>query len=178
MARRWGGGLELALHCHYRTISGGAFVAFPEVFLGLVPGWGGTQLLPNLIGIDAAVTVIVDNALAQNKVTPGPKAAKLGIAAAVFEPADFLERSLEWAAGVLDGDVTVARPEADRSAWDDAIARARAVVAARTPPRARPLGRGGRDRPPPRGRRAPPPHRLPGRPARGRVARPRPSRGG
>jgi 3-hydroxyacyl-CoA dehydrogenase len=127
-----GGGLELALHCQHRTIASTAVVAFPEVFLGLVPGWGGTQLLPNLIGIDAAVSVIVENALAQNKVTPGPKAAKLGIADAVFEPADFLERSLEWAVGVLNGDVTVARPEADRSAWDDAIARARGVVAGRT----------------------------------------------
>ncbi|WP_299957109.1 3-hydroxyacyl-CoA dehydrogenase NAD-binding domain-containing protein [uncultured Modestobacter sp.] len=127
-----GGGLELALHCHHRTIASTAVVAFPEVFLGLVPGWGGTQLLPNLIGIDAAVGVIVDNALAQNKVTPAPKAAALGIADAVFEPADFLERSLEWAAGVLSGDVAVRRPEVDRSAWDDAIARARGIVAART----------------------------------------------
>ncbi|MCZ2827051.1 MULTISPECIES: 3-hydroxyacyl-CoA dehydrogenase NAD-binding domain-containing protein [unclassified Modestobacter] len=127
-----GGGLELALHCHHRTIASTAVVAFPEVFLGLVPGWGGTQLLPELVGIDAAVTVIVENALAQNKVTPGPKAAELGIADAVFEPADFLERSLEWAAGVLAGDVTVRRPEVDRSAWDDAIGRARQLVAART----------------------------------------------
>ncbi|MGY1986633.1 3-hydroxyacyl-CoA dehydrogenase NAD-binding domain-containing protein [Blastococcus sp. SYSU DS0669] len=127
-----GGGLELALHCHYRTISAGAAVGFPEVFLGLVPGWGGTQLLPNLIGIDPAVTVIVENALAQNKMTPAAEAAKLGIADALFEPADFLERSLEWAVGVLDGSVPVSRPEVDRSAWDDAIARARGIVAART----------------------------------------------
>ncbi|MCF6733799.1 3-hydroxyacyl-CoA dehydrogenase [Blastococcus sp. KM273129] len=127
-----GGGLELALHCHYRTISGTAAVGFPEAFLGLVPGWGGTQLLPNLVGIDAAVTVIVENALAQNKMTPAPKAAKLGIADALFEPADFLERSLEWAVGVLDGSVTVSRPEVDRSAWDAAIERGRAIVAGRT----------------------------------------------
>jgi 3-hydroxyacyl-CoA dehydrogenase/enoyl-CoA hydratase/carnithine racemase len=127
-----GGGLELALHCDHRTIATTAVVAFPEVFLGLVPGWGGTQLLPNLIGVDPAVTVIVENALSQNKVTPGPKAAKLGIADAVFEPADFLERSLEWAARVVAGDVTVSRPEVDRSAWDDAVARARHVVQART----------------------------------------------
>ncbi|MCO7221859.1 3-hydroxyacyl-CoA dehydrogenase NAD-binding domain-containing protein [Klenkia sp. PcliD-1-E] len=127
-----GGGLELALHAQYRTISGGAFVAFPEVFLGLVPGWGGTQLLPRLVGIDAAVTVVVENALAQNQMTCGPRAAKLGIADALFEPADFLERSLEWAAGVLTGAVTVSRREVDRGAWDDAIARARQVVAART----------------------------------------------
>src|ERR687886_1606246 len=57
-----GGGLEVALHCAYRTIASTAVVAFPEVFLGLVPGWGGTQLLPNLIGIDPAVTVVVENA--------------------------------------------------------------------------------------------------------------------
>ncbi len=98
-----GGGLELALHADHRTISAGAFVAFPEVFLGLVPGWGGTQLLPHLIGIDAAVSVIVENALAQNRMTSGPRAAKLGIADALFAPADFLESSLEWAAGVLTG---------------------------------------------------------------------------
>ncbi|MFQ1003765.1 3-hydroxyacyl-CoA dehydrogenase NAD-binding domain-containing protein [Modestobacter sp. SSW1-42] len=127
-----GGGLELALHCHHRTIASTAVVAFPEVFLGLVPGWGGTQLLPALTGIDAAVTVIVENALAQNKTTPGPKAAQLGIADAVFEPADFLERSLEWAAGVVSGQVTVTRREPDTTGWDDAIARARGVVAART----------------------------------------------
>ena len=63
-----GGGLELALHCRLPDDRRRpAMVAFPEVFLGLVPGWGGTQLLPNLIGIDPAVTVIVENALAQNK---------------------------------------------------------------------------------------------------------------
>ncbi|MEU2347889.1 3-hydroxyacyl-CoA dehydrogenase NAD-binding domain-containing protein [Modestobacter sp. NPDC049651] len=127
-----GGGLELALHCSYRTIATTAAVAFPEVFLGLVPGWGGTQLLPQLVGIDAAVTVIVENALAQNRTTPGPRAAQAGIADVLLEPADFLERSLEWAAGVLRGEVAVRRPEVDRSAWDDAIARARQVVAART----------------------------------------------
>ncbi|HJX43298.1 MAG TPA: 3-hydroxyacyl-CoA dehydrogenase NAD-binding domain-containing protein, partial [Geodermatophilus sp.] len=127
-----GGGLELALHCGYRTVASTAVVAFPEVFLGLVPGWGGTQLLPHLVGIDAAVTVVVENALAQNRVTPGPEAASTGIADAVFEPADFLERSLEWAVGVLTGDVTVSRPAVDPSAWDDAIARARGIVAART----------------------------------------------
>ena len=47
-----GGGLELALHCHYRTLSppACAALALPECFLGLVPGWGGTQLLPHLVG--------------------------------------------------------------------------------------------------------------------------------
>ncbi|MCW2622923.1 MAG: 3-hydroxyacyl-CoA dehydrogenase, NAD-binding protein, partial [Frankiales bacterium] len=99
-----GGGLELALHCDYRTISSGVpALAFPECFLGLVPGWGGTQLLPRLIGPDAAVTVIVDNALSQNRTLKGRQAFALGIADALFEPADFLEESLAWAAGVLTG---------------------------------------------------------------------------
>ena len=63
-----GGGLELALHCTYRTISSGVpAVAFPECFLGLLPGWGGTYLLPRLIGPAKALKVIVENPLSQNR---------------------------------------------------------------------------------------------------------------
>ncbi|WFE34442.1 3-hydroxyacyl-CoA dehydrogenase NAD-binding domain-containing protein [Micromonospora sp. WMMD975] len=113
-----GGGLELALHCHYRTLSAGAAaLALPEVSLGLVPGWGGTQLLPNLIGIPAATQVILQNPLMQNKMLKPKQAAEMGIADVLLEPADFLERSLEWAAGVVRGEVTVSRPEVDRDMW-------------------------------------------------------------
>ncbi|MBQ1012255.1 enoyl-CoA hydratase/isomerase family protein [Micromonospora sp. M51] len=113
-----GGGLELALHCHYRTLSGGAAaLALPEVSLGLVPGWGGTQLLPNLIGIPAATQVIIQNPLMQNKMLKPKQAAELGIADVLLEPADFLERSLEWASGVVRGQVTVTRPEVDKDMW-------------------------------------------------------------
>ncbi|WP_444950434.1 3-hydroxyacyl-CoA dehydrogenase NAD-binding domain-containing protein [Micromonospora ureilytica] len=113
-----GGGLELALHCHYRTLSGGAAaLALPEVSLGLVPGWGGTQLLPNLIGIPAATQVIIQNPLMQNKMLKPKQAAELGMADILLEPADFLERSLEWAAGVVRGQVTVTRPEVDKDMW-------------------------------------------------------------
>jgi 3-hydroxyacyl-CoA dehydrogenase/enoyl-CoA hydratase/carnithine racemase len=106
-----GGGLEIALHCAYRTISAGAgMVAFPECFLGLVPGWGGAYLLPRLIGPARALKVIIENPLSQNKMLGGPEAFELGIADAMFEPADFLEESLRWASGVLAGTVTVARP--------------------------------------------------------------------
>ncbi|MEU7587385.1 3-hydroxyacyl-CoA dehydrogenase NAD-binding domain-containing protein [Micromonospora sp. NPDC049230] len=113
-----GGGLELALHCHYRTLSGGAAaLALPEVSLGLVPGWGGTQLLPNLIGIPAATQVIIQNPLMQNKMLKPKQAAELGIADILLEPADFLERSLEWAADVVRGRVTVTRPEVDKDMW-------------------------------------------------------------
>jgi 3-hydroxyacyl-CoA dehydrogenase/enoyl-CoA hydratase/carnithine racemase len=117
-----GGGLELALHCHYRTLSGGAAaLALPEVLLGLVPGWGGTQLLPNLIGIAPAAQVIIQNPLTQNKMLKPAQAAELGIADALLEPADFLERSLEWAAGVVRGEVTVTRPEVDKDMWDGVL---------------------------------------------------------
>ena len=126
-----GGGLELALHCRYRTISSGVpALAFPEVFLGLIPGWGGSQLLPNLIGAEAAVTVIVENALNQNRMLKGPQAFKLGIADVMFEPADFLEQSMVWAAGVVRGDITVERAEIDRSdaAWQGALARGKGIA--------------------------------------------------
>ncbi|MFD6692484.1 3-hydroxyacyl-CoA dehydrogenase NAD-binding domain-containing protein [Micromonospora aurantiaca (nom. illeg.)] len=113
-----GGGLELALHCHYRTLSAGAAaLALPEVSLGLIPGWGGTQLLPNLIGIPAATQVIIQNPLMQNKMLKPKQAAEMGIADVLLEPADFLERSLEWAAGVVRGEVTVTRPEVDKDMW-------------------------------------------------------------
>jgi 3-hydroxyacyl-CoA dehydrogenase/enoyl-CoA hydratase/carnithine racemase len=116
-----GGGLEVALHCHYRTISGGAnAIALPEVSIGLVPGWGGTQLLPNLIGIAPAAQVILQNPLTQKTLRP-KDARELGIADVLFEPADFLERSLEWAAGVVRGEVTVERPEIDREMWDGVL---------------------------------------------------------
>ena len=61
-----GGGLELGLACNYRTLATTAFTALPEVFLGLVPGWGGATLLPKLIGPEKAVQVIILNALNNN----------------------------------------------------------------------------------------------------------------
>ena len=125
-----GGGLELALHCHYRTVSAAASaIALPECFLGLLPGWGGAYLLPNLIGADRAVQVIIENPLSQNKMLQGPEAAALGIADALFEGADFLERSLEWAARVVSGSVVPERADVDRGeAWDAAVARGKAFA--------------------------------------------------
>jgi 3-hydroxyacyl-CoA dehydrogenase/enoyl-CoA hydratase/carnithine racemase len=132
-----GGGLELALHCSYRTISSGVTaVAFPECFLGLLPGWGGTYLLPHLIGPAQALKVIIENPLSQNRMLRGPQAHSLGIADAMFEPADFLAESLRWAAVVLRGDAPprpLRRPSrGDPSPspqtpwdWDQAVAGAR-----------------------------------------------------
>jgi 3-hydroxyacyl-CoA dehydrogenase len=57
-----GGGLELALACHYRVAAPGAQVALPEVKLGLLPGAGGTQRLPRAVGLEAALNMIVSGA--------------------------------------------------------------------------------------------------------------------
>nr|BFE81499.1 hypothetical protein GCM10020093_041000 [Planobispora longispora] len=124
-----GGGLEVALHCTYRTISSGVpAVALPECFLGLVPGWGGTQLLPRLIGPANALKLIIENPLAQNRMIKGRDAFKLGIADAMFEGADFLEESLRWAAQVLRGEVTVSRTDHTAEDWSKTIADARFLL--------------------------------------------------
>src|SRR3954451_17831139 len=63
-----GGGVELALHCDARTIAANVrHFAAPECFLGIVPGWGGTQLIPRLVGARDAVTVIVETAMDRNR---------------------------------------------------------------------------------------------------------------
>ena len=128
-----GGGLEVALHCTYRTVSSGAAaISFPECFLGLVPGWGGTFLLPRLIGPANAVKVIIDNALSQNKQLKPHEVLRLGIADVLLEPADFLEESLLWVAGVVTGAIEVPRAEVDHGeAWTATIAAARASLDAR-----------------------------------------------
>ena len=73
-----GGGLELALGCHARIASPQARLGLPEVRLGLVPGAGGTQRLPRLIDVEAALELIVTGELA-----PAAKALELGIVDAV-----------------------------------------------------------------------------------------------
>ncbi|BDZ46893.1 hypothetical protein GCM10025866_28020 [Naasia aerilata] len=122
-----GGGVEIGLNADYRTIDASvpAF-ALPEVFLGIIPGWGGAWLLPNLIGIENALKVVVENPLKQNRMLKAEQAYEMGIADALFPSASFLEDSLRWADGVLSGRVTVKRPhkpgKLERLAkWDIAI---------------------------------------------------------
>ena len=135
-----GGGLEIALQSTFRTVSTGAgALGLPEAFIGLVPGWGGVYILPRLIGPENAVRVMIENPLTNNRTLTGPQAFDLGIADAVFEPADFVEQSLAWAAKVISGDVVPERPNAvDPSLpaaaerWASAIAAGRAFVEAKT----------------------------------------------
>ncbi|MAS40524.1 MAG: 3-hydroxyacyl-CoA dehydrogenase [Porticoccaceae bacterium] len=69
-----GGGLEVALGCHYRVAVPGARVGLPEVHLGLLPGAGGTQRLPRLVGAEQALDLMV-----QGSHVPAPRALQLGI---------------------------------------------------------------------------------------------------
>jgi 3-hydroxyacyl-CoA dehydrogenase/enoyl-CoA hydratase/carnithine racemase len=125
-----GGGLEIALHCDYRTIATSANVALPEVFLGLVPGWGGAYLLPRLIGPESAVQVIALNALNNNKMLNGTEAFEMGIADEVFSPADFLEHSASFVASILSGKKAMIRTDytAVSENWDRAIATGKAAA--------------------------------------------------
>jgi 3-hydroxyacyl-CoA dehydrogenase len=71
-----GGGLELALACHYRVVSPGAAIALPEVKLGLLPGAGGTQRLPRVLGVETALNMIVSGEPVQSELlaaAPGQK---------------------------------------------------------------------------------------------------------
>jgi 3-hydroxyacyl-CoA dehydrogenase/enoyl-CoA hydratase/carnithine racemase len=105
-----GGGLEIGLNANYRTVDASApAIALPEVFLGLIPGWGGAYLLPNLIGIENALNVVISNPLKNNRMLKAQDALAYGIADVMFPAATFLEDSLRWADGVLGGTVTVQR---------------------------------------------------------------------
>ena len=124
-----GGGLEVGLHCNYRTLASTAFTALPEVFLGLVPGWGGATILPKLIGPERAVQVIMLNALNNNTMMKAKDALSLGVVDAVYEPADFLERSVSFAAKVLSGATKVERKDYSQDpAWDTALATGKAAA--------------------------------------------------
>ncbi len=127
-----GGGMELALHCNYRTVSAdAAALSLPEVFLGLIPGWGGAWLLPNLVGPKNALEVIINNSMSQNKQMKPKQAVELGVMDVMFAPADFLEQSILWAAKILTGLVNIDRAPVDRDTWDAVVDAARTQVDAR-----------------------------------------------
>ena len=122
-----GGGGELALHCTARTISSAVrHFAFPEVFLGLFPAWGGTQLLPRLAGPEAAIKVIVTNPLRQNRMLKAADVAELGIADRLLEPVEFVDDSLAFARELVERPLQ--RADADWSDAETVFRRARTAV--------------------------------------------------
>ncbi|MFD5600604.1 3-hydroxyacyl-CoA dehydrogenase NAD-binding domain-containing protein [Leucobacter sp. NPDC058333] len=132
-----GGAMEIALHCNYRTLdSSAAALAFPEVFLGIIPGWGGATIVPNLIGIEQALEIIVSNPLKNNRMLKPQQAYDMGLFDAMFGAASFLERSIGWADGVLNGSVKVDRKHVPGklerlTKWPAAIKIARDTLKAR-----------------------------------------------
>jgi 3-hydroxyacyl-CoA dehydrogenase/enoyl-CoA hydratase/carnithine racemase len=92
-----GGGVELALHADARTIAASVrHFASPECFLGIVPGWGGTQLIPRLVGARAAVQFVVANAMERNRMIDAKQAFELGFADRLLEPVEFVDESLAY----------------------------------------------------------------------------------
>ncbi|MHA3683069.1 3-hydroxyacyl-CoA dehydrogenase NAD-binding domain-containing protein [Leucobacter sp. HY1908] len=132
-----GGAMEIALGCDYRTLdSSAAALAFPEVFLGIIPGWGGATLVPNLIGIENALEVIVTNPLKNNRMLKPAQALKLGLFDEMFGSASFIEQSVAWADRVISGSVKVERPHVPGklerlTKWPVAIKVARDTLRAR-----------------------------------------------
>ncbi|WP_336650995.1 MULTISPECIES: 3-hydroxyacyl-CoA dehydrogenase NAD-binding domain-containing protein [unclassified Leucobacter] len=132
-----GGAMEIALNSDYRTLdASAAALAFPEVFLGIIPGWGGATLVPNLIGIEKALEIIVSNPLKNNRMLKPQQAFELGLFDAMFGAASFLEQSIAWADGVIAGTVKVERPHVPGklerlTKWPAAIKIARDTLKAR-----------------------------------------------
>ena len=109
-----GGGLELAMACHYRVAAKGAQIALPEVKLGLMPGAGGTQRLPRLIGAEAALNMIVSG-----ETVPSEKLAGTALFDQLID-GDLLAGALAFAARIADSrplkrarDIKISLPNAE-----------------------------------------------------------------
>ena len=87
-----GGGAELALACDVRVAAEGVRLGFPEVTLGLIPGWGGTQRAARLLGPGRAKLLVLTG-----KTVRAEEAERLGLVEAVVPPDDLMERALEIA---------------------------------------------------------------------------------
>ena len=114
-----GGGLELALGCHYRVAAPGAQIALPEVKIGLIPGAGGTQRLPRVLGVETALNMIVSGEPVKSEMLaklPGQK---------------LFDKMVEG--DVVDGAVAFAREKADAPAAADRPQPARSSTRTPTP---------------------------------------------
>jgi len=122
-----GGGVEIALHCDARTVSSAVrHFALPECFLGIIPGWGGTQLVPRLVGPDTAVTFVVQNPMRQNRMFTGAQAAEAGLADRLLEPVEFVDESIAFALDLAENGLE--REEPDLSTTEEVVRRARSQL--------------------------------------------------
>ena len=114
----------MALHCTARTISTAVrHFAAPECFLGIFPAWGGTQLVPRLVGPETAVKFIVENAMRQNRMLDARGAFELGFADRLLEPVELVDESIAYALELADAPLD--RAEADLSELPNVAAAAR-----------------------------------------------------
>jgi len=122
-----GGGMEIALHCDARTVSRAVrHIGQPEVFLGIIPGWGGTQLIPALIPLADAITVVISNPLRQNRLLDGTQAHGLGLADRLLDPVEFVDESIAFALELVDSPLERAAP--DHGDVERALRRAEAQI--------------------------------------------------
>ncbi|MFD1629618.1 enoyl-CoA hydratase/isomerase family protein [Pseudopedobacter beijingensis] len=91
-----GGGFELALACHFRVASANAQFGFPEVGLGIIPGYGGTQRLPQIVGKAKAMELV----LTANRIN-AEEAKSLSLVSQVVLPEYLIETSKQWMSQVL-----------------------------------------------------------------------------
>jgi len=91
-----GGGCELALACHMRFASENARLGLPEVGLGIIPGYGGTQRLPRIVGLGHALELITTA-----RIIDAPEALRIGLVNRVFPPAELLPACEKVAAEIL-----------------------------------------------------------------------------
>jgi enoyl-CoA hydratase len=87
-----GGGCELALACDFRYASSAARLGQPEINLGIIPGWGGTQRLARVCGLGVAKELILTGRL-----VAADEALRIGLVNAVYEPGELMEKTLETA---------------------------------------------------------------------------------
>ncbi len=128
-----GGGMEIALHCDYRTLSTGAQVlAFSEVFLSILPAWGGTQLAPRVVGGRNAVETIVTNPLNNNQMMKPAEAFQRGFADRYYDSATFLDDSVAFLERLIAGEETVERAVDPTEGLDEALANARGMADGKT----------------------------------------------
>jgi 3-hydroxyacyl-CoA dehydrogenase/enoyl-CoA hydratase/carnithine racemase len=124
-----GGGLEISLYCDYRTVSRAVTaIGFPECFLGLVPGWGGSTLTPRLIGPEKALELIIYNSLNQNRMIKGPKAFEMGLADRLFDAVEFFDESLAFLEDIIEGKEKIERTPPDMSKVKSLCEAARSFV--------------------------------------------------
>ena len=97
-----GGGCELALACDFRVAAANAVFGQPEILLGIIPGAGGTQRLPRLVGPSRAKDICLSGRQVQ-----ADEALRIGLADRVVEPGQVMEAALAWARELARGPLTV-----------------------------------------------------------------------